>query len=155
MIARRAFIALLGGAAAWPLAARAQQQALPVVALLRTLAEDDSAREVAAFRKGLSETGYVEGQTVAVEYHWLAQYDRVPTLLSDLVRRRVNIIATDSDVSSTAAKAATATIPVVFGAGQGHQEYFANAISNLQVRLAIDPAPNLTSPIEITRISSP
>jgi len=118
MIARRAFIALLGGAAAWPLAARAQQQALPVVALLRTLAEDDSAREVAAFRKGLSETGYVEGQTVAVEYHWLAQYDRVPTLLSDLVRRRVNVIATDSDVSSTAAKAATATIPIVFGAGQ-------------------------------------
>ena len=118
MIARRAFIALLGGAAAWPLAARAQQQALPVVALLRTLAEDDSAREVAAFRKGLSETGYVEGQTVAVEYHWLAQYDRVPTLLSDLVRRRVNVIATDSDVSSTAAKATTATIPIVFGAGQ-------------------------------------
>ena len=116
---RRQFITLLGGAAAaWPLAARAQQQALPVVALLRTLAEDDSAREVAAFRKGLSETGYVEGQTVAVEYHWLAQYDRVPTLLSDLVRRRVNIIATDSDVSSTAAKAATATIPIVFGAGQ-------------------------------------
>ena len=115
---RRDFITLLGGLAGWPLAARAQQQVLPVVAFLRTQTEDDSAREVAAFRKGLSETGYVEGQTVAVEYHWLAQYDRVPMLLSDLVRRRVNVIATDSDVSSTAAKAATATIPIVFGAGQ-------------------------------------
>jgi putative ABC transport system substrate-binding protein len=115
---RRQFMTLLGGAAAWPLAARAQQPALPVVAFLRPASADASAREVAAFRKGLGETGYIEGQNVAVEYNWLEQYDRVPTLLADLVRRRVNVIATDSDVSSTAAKAATATIPIVFGAGQ-------------------------------------
>jgi putative ABC transport system substrate-binding protein len=115
---RRHFITLLGGAAAWPLAARAQQPALPVVAFLRPASADASAREVAAFRKGLGETGYIEGQNVAVEYNWLEQYDRVPTLVADLVRRRVNVIATDSDVSSTAAKAATATIPIVFGAGQ-------------------------------------
>jgi putative tryptophan/tyrosine transport system substrate-binding protein len=115
---RRQFITLLGGAAAWPLMARAQQTGLPVVAFLRPASADASAREVAAFRKGLGETGYIEGQNVAVEYNWLEQYDRVPTLVADLVRRRVNVIATDSDVSSTVAKAATATIPIVFGAGQ-------------------------------------
>jgi putative ABC transport system substrate-binding protein len=115
---RREFITLLGSAVAWPLAARAQQAALPVVAFLRPASADASAREVAAFRKGLSETGYVEGQNVAVEYHWLEQYDRVPTLVADLVRRRVNVIATDSDVSAIAAKAATATIPIVFGVGR-------------------------------------
>jgi len=86
---RREFITLLGGAAAaWPLAARAQQQAVPVVGLVSGRSADASARPVAAFRKGLNETGYVEGQNAMVEYHWLeGQYNRLPSLMADLVRR--------------------------------------------------------------------
>jgi len=116
---RREFIALLGGTAAtWPLAARAQQPAMPVVGLIRDGSADGSARFVAAFRKGLNENGYVDGQNVTVEYHWLeGQYDRVPALMADLVRRRVAVIATPGVVPSLAAKAATATIPIVFGVG--------------------------------------
>jgi putative ABC transport system substrate-binding protein len=117
---RREFIALLGGTAAtWPLAARAQQPALPMVGFVRDASADTSARLAAAFRKGLNEIGYVEGQNVTVEYHWLeGQYDRLPALMADLVRRRVAVIATPGFVPTQAAKAATATIPIVFGIGE-------------------------------------
>jgi putative ABC transport system substrate-binding protein len=93
---RREFITLLGGAAAaWPIAVSAQQPDVPVIGLVNAGAREASADRVAAFHKGLSETGYVEGQNVAVEYHWFSgQYDRLPTLMADLVRRRVAIIAT-------------------------------------------------------------
>jgi putative ABC transport system substrate-binding protein len=116
---RREFIAGLGGAATWPLAARAQQPALPVIGFVYLGSADISADRVRAFRKGLGETGYVEGQNVTVEYHWLeGQYDRLPALMADLVRRRVAVIGTPSNTpGSIAAKAATATIPIVFGVG--------------------------------------
>ena len=91
---RREFIALLGNAAAWPLVADAQQPALPVVSFISARSPLDAAGYAAAFRKGLGESGYVEGQNVTVEYHWLdGQYDRLPSLMADLVRRRVAAIA--------------------------------------------------------------
>jgi putative ABC transport system substrate-binding protein len=116
---RRDFITLVGSAAAIPLAAHAQQQALPVVAFVRDGSPEANARYVAAFRKGLNESGYVEGQNVTVEYHWLeGQYDRLTALLADLVRRQVAVIATLGNVTSVAAKAATSAIPIVFAVGE-------------------------------------
>ena len=95
MIRRREFITLLGGAAAWPIAARAQQAALPIVAFVSGRSPDDSSRPGAAFRKGLNAGGAIEGQNATVEYHWLdGRYDRLPSLMADLVRRRVAVIAT-------------------------------------------------------------
>lgn len=117
---RREFTALLAGAAAWPLIARAQQPATPVVAFVNGSSAEASTRNAGAFRKGLSEAGYVEGHNVSVEYHWLrGLYDRLPSLMAELVRRRVAVIATPgSHPASLAAKAATSTIPIVFGVGE-------------------------------------
>ena len=118
-IGRRKFLATLGAAAAWPLSARAQQTAMPVVGLINSRSAQDAARNAAAFRKGLNETGYVEGQNVTVEYHWLeGQFNRLPALVDDLIRRRVAVIATPAfRLGTQAAKAATSTIPIVFAVG--------------------------------------
>jgi putative tryptophan/tyrosine transport system substrate-binding protein len=110
-VKRREFITVLGGAAAtWPVAARAQEAAVPVIGVVNAGSREASASRVAAFRKGLGETGYVEGQNVAVEYHWFSgQYDRLPTLMADLA---------GGTLAASAAKAATTTIPIVFGVGE-------------------------------------
>ena len=116
---RRDFVAGLGGAVTWPLTARGQQRAMPVVGFISGGSAEPSADGVAAFRKGLSQSGYVEGQNVTVEYHWLnGQYDGLPALMADLVRRRVAVIATPAALrAALVAKAATATVPIVFAIG--------------------------------------
>src|SRR5262245_7031804 len=114
---RREFITLLGGVAAWPLTVRAQQP-MPVIGWLSTISERAAVQHLAQFRRGLGENGFVPGQNVAIEYRWSdGQYDRLPAMAAELVRRPVDVILAQAPPAALAAKAATTTIPIVFVVG--------------------------------------
>jgi putative tryptophan/tyrosine transport system substrate-binding protein len=132
---RREFITLLGGAAAaWPLAVRAQQAAMPVIGFMSGRSPEDSSYLVAAFRQGLSEGGFVEGRNVAIEFRWAGgEYERLPSLAAELVGRQVSIlVAVGGDNSAVAAKHATSTIPIVFGMGGGNATGFTLLTNQLE-----------------------
>jgi putative tryptophan/tyrosine transport system substrate-binding protein len=150
-IRRREFITLLGGAAVtWPLSARAQQPVLPVIGFLSSRSPEDSAHLVAAFRRGLAEGAFVEGQNVAIEFRWArGQYDLLPAMAADLVSRRVNVLTTaGGEPSALAAKRATSTIPIVFGLGS-------DPISIGLVESWNRPGGNATGVTLLTRLMEP
>ena len=115
---RRAFIAVLGGAAAWPSLGRAQQSAMPVIGLLDSSSADEYAPFLTAFAVGLNEVGFVEGRNVAIKYRWAdGRYDRLPALATELVRAPVTVLVATGITAAIAAKAATSTVPIVFNTG--------------------------------------
>jgi putative ABC transport system substrate-binding protein len=118
MIGRREFITLLGGAATWPVVARAQQPVMPLIGYLGMESPDSDASGLRGFRQGLSEIGFVDGKNVVIEYRWTeGKYDRLPELVAELVRRQVRAIFTNGAPATAAAKALTTTIPIVFEMG--------------------------------------
>jgi putative ABC transport system substrate-binding protein len=145
---RRDFIAGIGGAAAWPVVARAQRQAMPVVGFVNSGSPDGYAPYVAAFRQGLKETGYVQGQNVAIEFRWAdGQYDRVPAMAAELVRRQVTVIVANTP-GVMAVKAATTTIPIVFTAA-------ADPVSIGLVASLSRPGGNVTGVTQLHEVVAP